>query len=420
MLGPANTELFLSQNPALHQGQPLSLDTVEPSTSSGHSPGGTTARSARSRGGRPSQRRWLADLAAVTVLAALTTAGCGSAAPGPHHSQGTARPPGTGEGGSSGGQAAGPPLTPGLKGPAALNGAGVRSGITGGALFGGNTSLASVAGKLGQRLAIVRVYYRLGQSFPRQMDQQLMATGSTLLVSLDTVPGGPTYASIAAGREDATISAFLRAVNQAAVRYRLAAIYFSFEHEPNVLPHHYGLGTPAEFIQAWDHVHQLAESARLDWNQSGRIHWVLILTHGAFSPSRPPAESAAAYWPGTNEVDVVAADGYDNYGCVGQTPGRTPESLFSPALNFARANGGLPVFIAEWGSTAFPSVQRQTSFIQQMQAFVASNPAIQATMYWNNRGIGPHCDFSINPYPSSIAALAATARSAAMQGHLTS
>jgi hypothetical protein len=420
MLGTANTGLFLSQNPALHQGQPLSLDIVEPSTSSGHSPGGMTASSARSRGRHPGQRRWLAGLAAVTVLATLAIAGCGSAAPGPHHRQVAGGPPGTGEGGSSGGQAAGSPLISGLKGSAALNGAGVRSGITGGALFGGNMNLASVEGRLGQRLAIVRVYYKLGESFPRRMDQQMMAAGSTLLVSLDTVPGGPTYASIAAGREDATITAFMKAVNQAAVQNHLAAIYFCFEHEPNVVAHHFGLGTPAQFTQAWDHVHQLAQSARLDWNQGGRMHWVLILTHGAFSPSRPAPESAAAYWPGASEVDVVASDGYYNYGCVGQSLGRTPESLFGPTIRFAQANGGLPVFIAEWGSTAFPSAQRQTSFIQQMQAFVASSPEIQATMYWDNRGIGPHCDFSVNAYPSSIAALAAAARSPAMQGHLTS
>lgn len=394
---------------------------------SGHGPGGTTVRSARREGGWPSQRRWLVGLAAVTALSALITAGCGSAGPGPGHHQGSARPPGAGEGGSSGGQAAGSPLTPGSQPSAARNGtggagaAGGRSGITGGALFGGNTSLVSEEARLGQRLAIVRVYYRLGQDFPRPMDQQLMANGSTLLVSLDTVPGGPTYASIAAGREDATINAFIRAVNQAAIHYRLAAIYLSFEHEPNVTAHRAGLGTPAEFVQAWDHIHQLAESAQLDWNQNGRIHWVWIMTHGAFSPSRPPSVSSAAYWPGSSEVDIVAADGYDNYGCVGQgTTGRTPESLFGPTISFAQANGGLPVFIAEWGSTAFPSVQRQTSFIQQMQAFVASNPEIAATMYWNNRGIGPHCNFSVNPYPSSIAALGAIARSPAMQGHLTS
>src|SRR5258708_14797851 len=96
MLGPANTELFLSQNPALHQGQPLGLDTVEPSTSSGHSPGGTTARSVRRRGGRPSQRPRLAAFAAVSVLAAPTTAGFWTAAPAPPHSPATRRPPGTG------------------------------------------------------------------------------------------------------------------------------------------------------------------------------------------------------------------------------------------------------------------------------------------------------------------------------------
>ncbi len=98
-----------------------------------------------------------------------------------------------------------------------------------------------------------------------------LAQGSTILVSFDTYPRhGPSYASIAAGRADGTIRAFLDSVEQAAVKYRLRAIYVTFEHEANNVSLHAGLGSPAQFIRAWHHVHQLAVGAHLDWNQGGR------------------------------------------------------------------------------------------------------------------------------------------------------
>lgn len=368
-----------------------------------------------------SQRRQRAGLAALAALAVLAMAGCG----GGSASQAGHSAPVPSEG-SSGGQAAagGAAEAAGPAVAAEASGTGGRSGVTGSALFGGNQNLVPEEASLGRRLAIVRVYYQLGESFPSPEDRQLMAAGSTLLVSLDTVPGDAGYASIAAGRQDATISAFLKALNQAAIRYHLAAIYFCFEHEVNALGHHQGLGTPQQFIQAWDHIHQLAESARLDWNQGGRIHWVWILTHEAFVQlaARPRwalgMGSPGTYWPGTGEVDIVAADGYDNYGCTvtGQGNGATPAALFDGLIRFAKAHGGLPVFIAEWASTAFPTSQRQTVFIKQMQAFVTANREVAAVLYWNSAGVGPHCDFSIDSQPASIAALAAMGRSPLLQG----
>src|SRR5208282_5434060 len=101
----------------------------------------------------------------------------------------------------------------------------------GGALFGGNSSLVPEETALGRKLAIVRVYYRFGESFPNVADRQVMAAGSTLMVSLATLRGGSSYASIAAGLQDSYVSSFLSAVNQAAIRYHLSAIYFCFEHE---------------------------------------------------------------------------------------------------------------------------------------------------------------------------------------------
>ncbi len=305
-------------------------------------------------------------------------------------------------------------------------GTGSRSDVTGGALFGGNAALAAEEGRLGRKLAIVRDYYKVGQSFPTPKDSSIMASGSTLLVSLDAKADGPTYASIVAGRYDATIEAFLVALNRAAIRYHLPAIYFAFEHEADLRAHHDGLGTPAQFVQAWDHVHQLAQSAHLNWADGGRIHWVWDLSYQAFvpraelSPRARQQGSAAKYWPGSNEVDVVGADGYENDGCPNQPPGkvRTASFLFGPVIKFAHQHGGLPVFIPEWGATSYPTSQWQALFIKQMQALITANPEIAAVFYWDSSGHHPHCDFSINANPASVAALASLARSRALQGHV--
>jgi len=309
-----------------------------------------------------------------------------------------------GPGGSSGDVPGGPGRTPG--GP---------SGTGRAVLFGGDVPLTKEEPQLGRRLAIVRVYDRIGQRFPNRREASLLSQGSTILVSFDTYPRhGPSYAAIAAGREDATIRAFLDSVDQAAVKYRLRSIYVTFEHEANNVSKHAGLGSPAEFIRAWDHVHQLAVDAHLDWNQGGRLHWVLILTHWGYIN-----KSAASYWPGAGEVDIIAADGYNTGGCRhpsrgGQDPPVSPASLFSDVVSFAVAHGRMPVFIAEWGSVAYPSPNVRVSFIHQMQAFVDANPLIAAALYWDSEV--PHCNYEINNSSSSLAALASMGHAPDMQG----
>jgi hypothetical protein len=253
-----------------------------------------------------------------------------------------------------------------------------------------------------------------------------MAAGSTLLVSLDATPSnGPSYASIAGGQEDATISSFLEAVNQAAIRYHLGAIYVCFEHEADNAARHTGLGSAAEFVAAWDHVHQLARSARLDWNEGGRLHWVWILTHVAFVTG-----AASSFWPGRSESDVVAADGYNTSTCRQAAAGSnlvaagnqatTPAELFGSALGFAHAQGGLPVFIAEWASVPYASSSVQPGFIKQMQAYVEANREIAGALYWSGHGQGNGCDYSLGNRPASLAALALMGRSPRLQGSVVS
>jgi hypothetical protein len=340
---------------------------------------------------------------------------------------------------------AAPSSTGGVVNPSATSGApvssgepvgtGQQSGVTGGALFGGDVPLTSQTSRLGRHLAIVRTYYLIGEQFPDSKDKALMASGSTLLVSFDSAPGkgGPSYASIAAGQHDAVIKRFLQQVEQAAVTYHLGAIYMSFEHEADG-PRHFKLGPASEFIAAWDHMHALAVSMHLDWNDGGRIHWVLILTHEAYvAPSQRPrwaanVGQASDFFPGKSEVDIIGVDGYNSGACT-QSIGSNdsyvdsgdtvvgPQQLFTGAVDFAKAER-LPLFIAEWGSVPYSSPDEQPGFINSMQGFVTANSEVAAALYWNSQV--PGCNYSLNGQPESLAALATMGHAPRLQGHIVS
>jgi hypothetical protein len=83
-------------------------------------------------------------------------------------------------------------------------------------------------------------------------------------------------------------------------------------------------------------------------------------------------------------------------------------------VQFAAAHGGLPVFIAEWGSVAYSNTSVRVNWIQQMQSFVAANPTIHAALYWDSQV--PPCNYIIDNSPSSLSALTTLAQSPLMQG----
>lgn len=311
------------------------------------------------------------------------------------------------------------------------SGAGKASGVAGGALFGGDVPLAAVSGQLHRNLAIVRVYFRIGQRFTRYDYQPLLQRGSTLLVSLDATPRrGPTYAAIVAGNYDAQIKKFLEGVNQAAVTHHLGSIYLCFEHEADS-PAHSRLGSPAEFVKAWDHIHGLAAAAHLNWQQGGRLHWVVILLREAYVPAAQQPRwarkegTASQYWPGTQEADIAAADGYNagecrnlhvpNYTAPG-TQVISPTALFGPLVSFAQAHGNVPVFVSEWGTVPYRVPTVVPDYIRQMERFVSANHEVAAAMYWNARGTNS-CNYILDHQPASLAALAAMGHSAGLQGH---
>ena len=370
---------------------------------------------------RTRERRWRAGSAVVAGMLALAVGSSGCATVLTEHKIATHGSTLQGSGNSEGGTGSLGKLGSALNGKdSKANAAGNLAGVGNGVMFGGDVPLAPEQGALGRKLAIVRVYDRLGDSFQSRLVDNFLAQGTTILMSLDTFPGGTPYSAIAAGQQDATITAFLESMNSSAIHYGMPAIYFTFEHEANVPATHAGLGTSAQFIAAWDHIHQIAVSHHLLWNQGGRIHFTLILTHFFYNNGK-----AIQWWPGTSEVDIVAADGYNTGGCrtarnqgrpftYGVTAPESPSSLFTGVVQFAAAHGGLPVFIAEWGSVPWANPSVRVSWIQQMQSFVAANPAIHATLYWNSSV--QQCNYILNNSATSLSALASIGHSALMQG----
>jgi len=314
--------------------------------------------------------------------------------------------------------------TPGSRPLVPLN----TAGVTGGTLFGGTYPLVAEQGRLGRKLSIVRIYYMIGQKFTTPHIKQLMAAGTTVLASLDVPIGhGITYASIAAGRQDKQILAWLTQAEQNAVTYHVPAVYVAFEHEANNPPNHVN-GTPAQFVKAWNHMHALAAKAHLNVGSGGRLRWALILMHMAyFTVSERPKWSlrigfASNYWPGAANVNVVAADGYNRGGCRNHRGSRpaeaavTPGSLFNPVLDFARLHGNKPVFLAEWASAAFSALPAwQANYIYAMKAYVHANPRIEAALYWDDHGYAS-CSFAVTGHPQSLTALRSMAQS--LHGHL--
>jgi hypothetical protein len=268
-----------------------------------------------------------------------------------------------------------------------------------GVMFGGSKELLKQP-SLGSKLAIVRTYH-----FPSPEDIQALKQGATLLTSF----GHGDWARIASGTQDVAIKKYLAKVDQAAVDHHLSAIYVTFNHEADKVSGE----RPADFVKAWDHIHSLAAGMKVNWQQGGRIHWVLILTHGPYAQG-----TAQKYWPGKGNVDIVGVDGYNSAACSKHPLSATylaagqpekPAKLFGPTVSFAAHHGNLPVFIAEWGSVPYRNPQSRADFIKAMTAFITAHPRIHAVSYWDSHGHKNACDYSIANDPAATKALAAMA-----------
>ena len=187
--------------------------------------------------------------------------------------------------------------------------------------------------QIGRTLDIDAHYYDWGQTFPSGLEQWDLQKGRTPLISwkagdLDAIASG-AYDEVIRQRADD-----LKALGKPVF------LRFAWEMNGDWYP---WSGTPAKYVVAWRHVHDLFESEGAD-----NVVWVW-----APNDQSVPNESwnsAEAYYPGDGYVDWVAIDGY-NWGTTQSWASWTafPALFQSTYRDFSDRK---PIMIAETGSVS--------------------------------------------------------------------
>ncbi len=201
------------------------------------------------------------------------------------------------------------------------------------------------------------------------------------------------WSAIAAGREDAVIRAQARSA--AALH---APLLLSFSHEPENDRN----DGPAAYVAAWRHY---VAVFRAEHATNVRFAWILMASSFHQREGRIPA---AAYYPGDDVIDWIAADGYNWYACR-STTWRPFADVFHDFITWATPHHR-PLMVAEWGSLEDPaSPSRKGRWIAAAGAAIHRWPQLRAVLYWNSAGRGGRCAFNLNSSASAMAAMRALA-----------
>ncbi|WP_414171920.1 glycoside hydrolase family 26 protein [Clavibacter tessellarius] len=158
------------------------------------------------------------------------------------------------------------------------------------------------------------------------------ARGADSLLTWEPWKGGagtsqPAYsnARIVAGDQDA----YIRSWGADLAKYG-KTVYLRYGHEMNGNWYPWSDGVngnaPGSYVQAWKHVHDLVVA-----QGATNVKWV-------WSPNVPYPGSTdlASLYPGSDQVDVVALDGY-NWGSAPGQRWTDPAALFGPGIDRLRA-----------------------------------------------------------------------------------
>jgi plastocyanin len=268
-----------------------------------------------------------------------------------------------------------------------------------GALFGSSTSLGPEAGPsqwvgtldfeemIGREKTLTREFYNWDEVFPSAYEYWARDQGITLFVSWSSAKGGGDivdWADIASGQHDALIDD--RAESLIAFG---APLFFTFHHEPGV---NWNAGSPEEFVDAWQHVHDRFEAKGVT-----NVSYVLTLTAWAYSEGE-----AEKWYPGDAYVDLLAADGYNRYGCEGRNdPWTSFEDVFSAFYDYG-VDKGKPMLVAEFASGEDPAVLgRKAEWITDAAQTLKSWPQIKGVSWYHNDS-DPSCIYFVDTSESAL------------------
>nr|WP_233549097.1 glycosyl hydrolase [Clavibacter lycopersici] len=229
----------------------------------------------------------------------------------------------------------------------AISSARLRLGLStpGGPTANGELDAASAT--LGESPSIVMSHVDFTHPAPIAGLRSVAARGADSLITWEPWKGGagvdqPAYANarIVAGDHDA----YIRSWGADLAKYG-GTVYLRLGHEMNGNWYPWSDGVngnaPGSYVAAWKHVHDLVVA-----QGATNVKWV-------WSPNVPYPGSTdlASLYPGADQVDVVALDGY-NWGAVAGQRWTSPADLFGPGIAQLRTVApGKPLVIGEVASS---------------------------------------------------------------------
>jgi mannan endo-1,4-beta-mannosidase len=200
-------------------------------------------------------------------------------------------------------------------------------------------------------------------------------------------PTGTTLAAVAAGDWDGTITRL--AVQVAAVKIPIA-ISFAHEMNGNWYPWGTQAATPAQFVAAWRHVHDLFAAA-------GASNTIWVWSPNVINPM--PGVNIAAYWPGNAYVTWAGMVGYWVPAPAGQD---TWNTLYGPTEQVIEAFTGDPILITETGAQQGTG---KAGRVTSMLAGLKADPRVIGLVYFNyGTAQGKRADWTLQDDPAALAA----------------
>ena len=220
-------------------------------------------------------------------------------------------------------------------------------------------AVSALQQQIGRRLDIVHVYLKWQAPFPRLSDLTFMRQGAMLLLSW----AGTDTQAIISGHYDSFIRQRAREIKATG---RKIFLEWRWEMDrPNLRDEEH---SPADYIAAWDHIRSIFIQEHVN-----NVAWVWCPTARGFAEG-----DAAAFYPGSKEVDWVCVDAYPGVG-----PYRSFATIMQPFLKWA-AHHPKPIMVGEYGVPQTYSPQQRAQWLSAAAQTVKQNPQIKALVYYDS------------------------------------
>jgi hypothetical protein len=265
----------------------------------------------------------------------------------------------------------------------------------------------TLEGKIGRRLAAVRVYYNWDSPFPDTDVTWFKNNGYALLLSVKSERRNHTFVQWRDIANAQPGSALHNEIVTWANRIKSLGthVYFTFNHEPETSLNSSGQG--ADFIAAWRKVVTVFRGQGVT-----NADYLWIMT--AYSFKARDRRRAVDWYPGEAYIDYMGADAYNWYNCRPGTsnPWNSLEQLLNPMRLFAQGKTIKGLMVPEWASTE-DSAQpgRKAQWFADAHALFKKPgwEGFKAVLYYNKSSKYPNCRWFVDSSQASLTAFSAMA-----------